>query len=65
MSACHRPTQPNDFAAWIEVYLGGRWHMFDPRNNVTAVGRILIAQGRDAADVPLTRGSVPGTLIGV
>jgi len=24
------PTTPMDFAAWIEVYLGGRWHAFDP-----------------------------------
>jgi transglutaminase-like putative cysteine protease len=24
---------PMDFASWLEVYLGGAWHMFDPRNN--------------------------------
>ena len=34
--------------------LGGRWHVFDPRNNQRRIGRILIATGRDAADVPLT-----------
>ena len=51
-----------DFAAWIEVYLGGRWHTFDPRNNTPRIGRILIAQGRDAADVPLTHIFGPGTL---
>ena len=45
---------PMDFAAWMEVYLGGRWHVFDPRNNAPRVGRILVARGRDAADVPLT-----------
>jgi transglutaminase-like putative cysteine protease len=28
--------------------------VFDPRNNDTRYGRILIARGRDAADVPLT-----------
>ena len=22
-----------DFAAWMEVYLGGQWHTFDARNN--------------------------------
>ena len=44
---------PMDFAAWIEVYLGGRWHTFDPRNNVRRIGRIVVAYGRDAADVPL------------
>jgi transglutaminase-like putative cysteine protease len=48
------PYEPMDFAAWIEVYLGGRWHAFDPRNNAPRTGRILVAQGRDAADVPLT-----------
>jgi transglutaminase-like putative cysteine protease len=48
------PYAPMDFAAWIEVFLGGRWHTFDPRNNTPRIGRILIARGRDAADVPLT-----------
>jgi transglutaminase-like putative cysteine protease len=56
------PYAPMDFAAWIEVYLGGRWHAFDPRNNAPRVGRILIATGRDAADVPLTHIFGPGTL---
>ncbi|MGZ3409694.1 MAG: transglutaminase-like domain-containing protein [Xanthobacteraceae bacterium] len=48
------PHAPGDFAAWIEVFLGGRWHLFDPRNNDPRIGRILVAYGRDAADVPLT-----------
>ena len=48
------PHAPMDFAAWIEVFLGGEWRVFDPRNNMPMRGRILIAQGRDAADVPLT-----------
>ena len=56
------PYAPMDFAAWIEVYLGGRWHAFDPRNNAPRVGRILIAHGRDAADVPLTHIFGPGAL---
>lgn len=47
------PYAPMDFAAWMEVYLGGRWWVFDPRNNDTRYGRVLIARGRDAADVPL------------
>ena len=51
-----------DFAAWIEVYLGGQWHTFDPRNNAPRMGRVLIAQGRDAADVPLTHIFGPGEL---
>jgi transglutaminase-like putative cysteine protease len=57
------PYGPMDFAAWIEVYLGGRWHTFDPRNNAPRVGRVLIAQGRDAADVPLTHIFGPGALV--
>jgi len=47
------PYAPMDFAAWMEVYLGGRWWVFDPRNNDIRFGRVLIARGRDAADVPL------------
>ncbi len=46
--------EPMDFSAWFEAYLGGRWHSFDPRNNTPRIGRILIAQGRDAADVPIS-----------
>ncbi|MCL5776138.1 transglutaminase family protein [Limibaculum sp. FT325] len=48
------PYPPMDFAAWMEVYLGDRWWVFDPRNNDIRFGRVLIARGRDAADVPLT-----------
>jgi transglutaminase-like putative cysteine protease len=43
-----------DFAASMEVFLGGAWHNFDPRNNQPRIGRILIARGRDAADVAIT-----------
>jgi transglutaminase-like putative cysteine protease len=58
------PHGPMDFAAWMEVYLGGRWWAFDPRNNAPRTGRILIAQGRDAADVPLTHTFGPTELVG-
>lgn len=44
---------PMDFAAWMEVYLGDRWWTFDPRNNTTRIGRILIGRGRDASDVAM------------
>ncbi len=56
------PLPEGDFAAWFEAYLGGHWHMFDPRNNVPRIGRILIAQGRDAADVAITTTFGPNTL---
>ena len=51
-----------DFAAWMEVYLGDRWYIFDPRNNSPQFGRVLIANGRDAADVPLTHTFGPNIL---
>jgi transglutaminase-like putative cysteine protease len=53
-----------DFAAWIEVYLGGAWHTFDPRNNVPRIGRVLIARGRDATDVAIATTFGPHTLEG-
>jgi transglutaminase-like putative cysteine protease len=45
---------PMDFSAWFEVWLDGRWWTFDARNNMARLGRILMATGRDAADVALT-----------
>lgn len=56
------PYGPGDFAAWFEAYLGGHWYTFDPRNNVPRVGRVLIARGRDAADVPISTTFGPNTL---
>jgi transglutaminase-like putative cysteine protease len=53
---------PMDFAAWFEAYLGGAWHTFDARNNVPRIGRVLIARGRDAADVAITTTFGPNTL---
>ncbi len=58
------PLPPGDFAAWIEVYLGGQWVTFDPRNNEPRVGRILIARGRDAADVAMVTTFGPNKLEG-
>ena len=51
-----------DFAAWFEAYSGGTWYTFDPRNNVPRIGRVLIARGRDAADVAITTTFGPNTL---
>ena len=44
---------PMDFSAWCEIYLGGRWCAFDARHNKPRIGRIPVAYGRDATDVPL------------
>jgi len=57
------PDEPMDFAGWMEVFLDGRWYTFDPRNNVPRIGRIVIAHGRDAADVPITYTFGPNTLV--
>jgi len=40
-----------DFSAWFEAYLGGKWWTFDARHNQSRIGRVLMATGRDAADV--------------
>jgi transglutaminase-like putative cysteine protease len=45
---------PMDFSAWFEVYLEDRWWTFDARNNQPRIGRVLMATGRDAADVAIT-----------
>ena len=47
------PFPPGDFAAWFEAWIGGRWHVFDPRNNVPRMARVLMARGRDASDVAI------------
>ena len=57
------PYGPMDFAGWFDAYLGGRWYTFDARNNMPRIGRVLIAQGRDAADVPITHTFGPNTLV--
>jgi len=44
---------PMDFSAWFEVYLGDAWYTMDARHNTPRVGRVLMARGRDAADVAL------------
>lgn len=44
---------PGDFSGWFEVYLDGAWWTFDARHNEPRIGRILIARGRDATDVPI------------
>jgi transglutaminase-like putative cysteine protease len=47
-------TPPMDFSAWFEAYLEDRWWTFDARNNRPRIGRVLMATGRDAADVAIT-----------
>ncbi|GLS19768.1 transglutaminase [Labrys miyagiensis] len=53
---------PMDFNAWFEAYLGGRWYTFDARHNVPRIGRILVARGRDAMDIPMLQSFGPHIL---
>jgi transglutaminase-like putative cysteine protease len=53
---------PMDFNAWFEVFLGGRWYVLDARHNRLRIGRIVIARGRDAADVAISTAFGPARL---
>lgn len=43
--------EPMDLHAWYEAYIGGRWFTFDATEDEPKGNRIVIAYGRDAADV--------------
>ena len=55
---------PMDFSAWFEAYVGGAWHTFDARHNRPRIGRVLVARGRDAADVAISTTFGPNRLVG-
>ena len=57
-----RDPAPMDFSAWFEVFLDGRWFTFDARHNHPRIGRIVIARGRDAADVAISTAFGPAQL---
>jgi transglutaminase-like putative cysteine protease len=59
-----RDPAPMDFSAWFEVFLGGAWYTFDARHNTPRIARILIARGRDAADIAITTHFGPSILNG-
>ncbi|WP_263374366.1 transglutaminase-like domain-containing protein [Granulicella aggregans] len=50
----HPYSGAGDFSAWYEVFLDGRWMTMDARHNDSRYGRVLMATGRDAADVAIT-----------
>jgi transglutaminase-like putative cysteine protease len=54
---------PMDFSAWFEVYLDGRWFTLDARHNHPRIGRIVMARGRDAADVAISTNFAPVQLV--
>jgi transglutaminase-like putative cysteine protease len=53
---------PMDFSGWFEAYLDGTWHTFDARHNQPRIGRIVLARGRDAADVAISTAFGEATL---
>jgi transglutaminase-like putative cysteine protease len=55
---------PMDFSGWFEAYLDGTWYTFDARHNTPRIGRVLIARGRDAADVAISTAFGPNVLSG-
>ena len=42
---------PPDFHAYVEVYLGDRWYIFDSSGTAIPMGFVRFGTGRDAADV--------------
>ncbi len=42
---------PTDFHAYVEVFLGDRWYIFDPSGTAIPMGFVRIGTGRDAADI--------------
>jgi transglutaminase-like putative cysteine protease len=53
---------PTDFHAYVEVYLDGRWYIFDPSGVAIPMGFLRICTGHDAADTAIT--SIFGTVLG-
>lgn len=45
--------KPMDLHAWFEAFIGDRWFAFDAMEDETQGNRIVVAYGRDAADVAL------------
>jgi len=55
--------EPMDLHAWFEAYIGGRWYAFDPTQSELRGGRVIIAFGRDAADVSIFHQFGPGCIL--
>ena len=41
---------PTDFHAYVEVYLGDRWYLFDPSGVAIPMGFVRFGTGKDAAE---------------
>lgn len=44
---------PMDLHAWFQAYVGGRWYTFDATQTEPRGNRIVVAYGKDAADVAI------------
>jgi transglutaminase-like putative cysteine protease len=53
---------PPDFHAYVEVYLGSRWYIFDPSGVAIPMGFLRFGTGRDAADAAFA--TIFGTVVG-
>ncbi|MCB5412026.1 transglutaminase-like domain-containing protein [Pseudogemmobacter faecipullorum] len=53
---------PMDYNAWCEVWIGDQWVTLDARHNQPRIGRIAVARGRDATDIPLLHSFGPHQL---
>ena len=55
--------EPMDLHAWFEAYVGGRWYTFDPTRAYLSAARVIVAYGRDAADVSVFHQFGSGALL--
>ena len=55
--------EPMDAHAWFEAFVGHRWFSFDATQAVPRGGRVVIAHGRDAADVAMVTQFGPMRLV--
>jgi transglutaminase-like putative cysteine protease len=56
---------PQDFHAYVEVYLGGRWWIFDPSGTAIPMGFVRLGTGRDAADAAFCTMFGPASMTGM
>jgi len=53
-SASWQSLAPWIFSGWFEAYLDGQWYTFGRAPQHSRIGRIVLARGRDAADVAIS-----------
>lgn len=58
------PDQEQAVMTWLSSLSGAAGTHSTHDNNTPRIGRVLIAQGRDAADVPIVKTFGPNTIVG-